>query len=76
MSDLFSACFSCYNNFILSQSSSGSVDKRIPKSGVFEVPDSETFKPGDLGSFISVLSQVDFYLELLHQNSFLLQITH
>ena len=55
MSELFPACFSCNNNFNLSQSSLGSDDKNI----VFETPEAETIKPGDLSNFISVLSQVD-----------------
>ena len=55
MSELFPACFSCNNNFNLSQSSLGSDDKNI----VFETPEAETIKPGDLSTFISVLSRVN-----------------
>ena len=55
MPELFPACLSCSNNFILSQSSSGSDDKNI----VFETPEAETNKPGDFNNFIRVLSQVD-----------------
>ena len=56
MSELFPASFSCNNNFNLSQSSSGSEDKKI----VFQTPEAETIKPGDLSNFLSVLSRVDF----------------
>ena len=42
--ELFPACFSCNINLNLSQSSSGSEDKNI----VFETPEAETIKPGDL----------------------------
>ena len=56
MSDLFPACFSCYNIFNLLHSSSGSNDKNI----VFETPEAETFKPGDSSNFIRVVSLVDF----------------
>ena len=56
MLEIFPACFSCSDNFLLSQSSSGSDDKNF----VFETPEAETIKPGDLINFISVLSQVDF----------------
>ena len=55
ISELFPACFSCNNNFNLLYSSSGSDDKNI----VFETPQAETLKPGDLNNFISVLSRVD-----------------
>ena len=55
-SELFPACFSCSNNFNLSQSSLGSDDKNI----VFETPQAETIKPGDFSNFIRVLSRVDF----------------
>ena len=53
--ELFPACFSCNNNFNLSQSSIGSDDQNI----VFETPEAETIKPGDLSNFIRVLSRVD-----------------
>ena len=56
MSDLFPACFSCGNSFYPLQSSSRSDDKKI----VFETPEAETIKPGDLSYFIRVLSPVDF----------------
>ena len=56
MSELFPACFSCSNNFILSQSSSGSDDKKV----VYETPEAKTIKPGDFSNFMSVLSLVDF----------------
>ena len=55
MSEFFTACFSCNNNFNLLHSSSGSDDKNI----VFETPEAETIRPGDLSNFIRVLSQVD-----------------
>ena len=55
MSELFPACFSCNNNLNLSQSSSGSDDKNI----VFQTPEAETIRPGDLSNFIRVLSRVD-----------------
>ena len=55
ISELFPACFSCYNNFNLSQSSLGSDDKNI----VFETPEAETIKPGELSNFISLLARVD-----------------
>ena len=58
MSELFPACFSCNNNFNLSQISSGADDK----NKVFETPEAETFNPGDLGNFISVLPQIDLSL--------------
>ena len=51
--ELFSACFSCYNNSILPQSSLGSDDKKI-----VEVP--ETMIAGDLSNFISDLSVLLF----------------
>ena len=54
-SELFPACFSCSKNYNQAQSSSGSDDKNI----VFEFPEAETIKPGDLNNFKSVLSQVD-----------------
>ena len=54
-SELFPACFSCSNNYNLSQSSSGSDDKNI----VFETPEAETNKPVDLGNFLSVRSRVN-----------------
>ena len=69
ISELFPACFSCSNSFNLLQSSSGSDDKNI----VFETPEAEILKPGDLSNFIRVRSRVDFYLQLLDQSSFLLQ---
>ena len=56
MSELLPACFSCSINFNLSQSLSGSDDKNI----VFETPEAETIKPGDLSILLRVLSQVDF----------------
>ena len=56
ISELFPACFSCNNNFNLSQSSSGSDYKKI----VCETPEAVTVKPGDLNNFIRVLSRVDF----------------
>ena len=68
MSELFPACFSGNNNFNLSQSSLRLEYKNI----VFETPESETIKSGDLSNFISVQSRVDF-VKLLYQNSFPLQ---
>ena len=56
MSELFPACFSCNNYFNLSHSSFASDDRNI----VFETPEAETIKPGDLSKFIRVLSRVDF----------------
>ena len=55
ISELFPTCFSCNNNFNQLHSSSGSDDKNI----VFETPEEETIKPGDLNNFIRVLSRVD-----------------
>ena len=49
------ACSSYNNNFNVSQSSSGSDDENI----VFETPEAETIKPGDLSNFMSVRSRVD-----------------
>ena len=69
MSELFPACFSCNNNFNLSQRSLGSDDRNI----VFETHKAETNKPGDLSNFIRVLSRVDFLPTDLCQNAFLLQ---
>ena len=69
MSELFPACFSSSNNRNLSQSSFGSDDKNI----VFETPEAETIEPGDLNNFISVLTRVDFCLQLLNQNALPLQ---
>ena len=56
MLELFPACFSCNNDFDLPQSLFGSDDKNF----VFETPEEETIKPGDLRNFISDLSLVDF----------------
>ena len=53
--ELSPACFSCSSIFSLSQSSSGPDCKYI----VFELPEAEVIKPGDLSIFISVLPQVD-----------------
>ena len=51
MSELFTACISCMNNFnLLHNYSSGSYDKIT----VFEIPEAETIKPGDFGNFISL----------------------
>ena len=58
MSELFPGCFSCSNNFIFSQSSSG-LDGKIIK---FEIPEAETIKPGDLSNLMRVLSRVVFLL--------------
>ena len=52
VSVLLPACFSCSINSTLSHSSLGSEDKNI----VFETPEAEIIKPGDLSDFISVLS--------------------
>ena len=54
-SELFPASFSCSNNPNLSHNSLGSDDENI----VFETPEAETIKPGDLSNFISVRSRVD-----------------
>ena len=56
MLELFAACFSCSNSFNLLQSSSGSDDEK----NVFETPEAETKKPGDLSTFIRVLLRIDF----------------
>ena len=53
--ELLPPCFSSNSNFNLSQNSFGSDDKKI----VFETPEAEIIQPGDLSSFISVLSRVD-----------------
>ena len=58
MSEVYPACFSCSNNFNLSHSSLGSDGKNI----IFQFPEAEIIKPGDLGIFTSVSSRVD----LLH----------
>ena len=55
MSELFPACFSSNNNFNLSHNSLASDDRNI----VFETPEAETIKPGELSNFISFLSRVD-----------------
>ena len=47
-SKLIPACFSCNNNFNLLHISSGSDYKNV----VFETPEAETIKPGDLSIFI------------------------
>ena len=47
MSELFPACFSCNNNFNLSQISSGSDDE----INIFETFEAETIKPGDSSNF-------------------------
>ena len=52
MPELFAACFSCNNNFILLHSSSGSDDKNF----VFETREAETIKFGDFSNFTRVLS--------------------
>ena len=56
MLELFSACFSCSNNFNQLHNSSGSGNK----INVFETSQAETVKPGNISNFISVLSLVDF----------------
>ena len=66
--EILLACFSCGNNVHVSHKSSGSDGKNI----VFETP--EAMIAGDLSSFIRVLSRVEFYLVLLNQKSFFLQI--
>ena len=53
--ELFPAYISCNNNFNPSQSSSGSDGKIF----VFEIPEAQIIKPGDLSNFINVRSQVD-----------------
>ena len=62
--EFFPACFSSSNNFNLSQSSSGSDDKKI----VFETPEAETIKTGDLSNFESVRSRADFLPVALRSN--------
>ena len=58
ISEFFSACFSCNNNFNLIQNSSplGNINT------AFETREAETNKPGDLSNFIRVLSRVDLLL--------------
>ena len=53
--EFFPACFSCSNNFNLSQSSLGSDYRNF----IIEIPEAETIKPGDLSNFLSVLSLAD-----------------
>ena len=68
MLELFPACFSCNNNFNLSQSSSRSNDKNI----VFVLPEAETINPSDFSNLIRVLSRVDsliYCLQLFDQNT-------
>ena len=55
MIELLTACFSCSNKFILSHNSLGSDGKNI----VFERPEAEINKPGDLSNLINELSQLD-----------------
>ena len=52
MSETFPACFSFSNNFILSESLSGSDDKNLG----FETPEALTFIIGNLSNLKSVLS--------------------
>ena len=59
ISELFPACFSCSNNFNLSHNSLALDDRNI----VFETPEAETIKPGELSNFISFLSRVDLLPE-------------
>ena len=56
ISDLFPACSFCNNNFNQSESSLGSDDKIL----VFETPEAEIIKFGNLCIFIRVLSQLGF----------------
>ena len=56
MSELFPASFSSSKNFNLLHISSGLDDKNI----VFETPEAEAIKLGDLSIFTRVLSRVDF----------------
>ena len=60
--ELFPACFSCNNNFNLSQSSLGSEDRNI----VFGTP--EPIITGDLSHFIRVLSRVDLLAKAFVSN--------
>ena len=53
--ELFHACFSCCSNSHPSQGSSGLHLKNI----VFEIPETEIVKLGDLGNLISVPSRLD-----------------
>ena len=55
ISELLPACFSCNNNFNLSHISLASDDRNI----VFQTPEAETIKPGELSNFISFLSRID-----------------
>ena len=66
VSELFWPCFSGTNNFLLSQSSSGSDGKNI----VFQIPEAETIKPGDLGNSVSKQSRVDILPEPLTSKCF------
>ena len=61
--------FFCSTRDNLLNSYSGSDEKNI----VFETPEAESIKRGDLSNFISVLSQVDSLPWYLHRNAFLLQ---
>ena len=70
ISELFPACFPCNNNFNLSHNSIGSDVRNI----VFESPEAETIKPGELSNFISFISRIDLLPEaFFYQNAFLLQ---
>ena len=60
MSEVFPACISCSNIFILSDNSSGFSERyNFFENDFFETPEAETIKPGDLSNFISVLPGVD-----------------
>ena len=56
ISELFPAYLFCNKNFNLLQSSSRSDEKNI----VFETPEPDIIKPGELKKYIRVLPQVDF----------------
>ena len=58
MSELFTTCFSCRNNFSRLRNSLGSDGKKI----LFEIPEAEFIKLADLIILVSVLSQQDHLL--------------
>ena len=63
MLELFPACHSCSKHFTLSRISLGVFGKKV-----VEIP--ETMLAGDLIKLLSDLSQVFYYLELFHRNTF------
>ena len=55
MLELLSICLSCSSNFYLLRNFSRSDDKNV----LFETPEAEAIKLGDLSIFLRVLSRVD-----------------